>query len=301
MDEIFKLLNPDNTVTVNRPLAHALGTTEAIIYSALIAKQAYYQHRGLLDEQGFFYSTINDLQESTGLTRYQQDRAIKDLAEFGLIECCKKGIPARRYFRIINDVGLLRRLLEKGEMIMQSLNPLTVQNSKQVCGKLTNLFAENSQTCLRETDKHTYNLNNKSKDKNPNQSIYPDGIDMIDNSSESGSVEERDEYRELIKENIEYECQTEKNKIDELVEIMLDVICSQKDTIRVNGEDMPHEVVKSRFLKLNSSHIDYVLTALQKNTSDVKNIRAYLITALYNAPTTMDSYYTAWVNHDMYG
>ena len=75
MDEIFKLLNPDNTVTINRPLAHALGTTEAIIYSALIAKQAYYQQRGKLDEQGFFYSTINDLQESTGLTRYQQDRS----------------------------------------------------------------------------------------------------------------------------------------------------------------------------------------------------------------------------------
>ena len=173
MDEIFKLLNPDNTVTINRPLAHALGTTEAIIYSALIAKQAYYGQRGMLDEQGFFYSTIADLQESTGLTRYQQDRAIKNLTEFALIECCKKGIPARRYFRINNDVGLLRQLLKKGEMIMQSLNPLTVQNSKQVCGKLTNLSAENSQTCLRETCKHTYNLNNKSKDKNPNQSINP--------------------------------------------------------------------------------------------------------------------------------
>ena len=115
------------------------------------------------------------------------------------------------------------------------------------------------------------------------------------------SLEERDKYREIVKENIEYEYQTEKGKIDELVEIMLDVICSKKDAIRVNGENIPHEVVKSRFLKLDSSHIDYVLTAMRKNTSDVKNIRAYLITALYNAPATMDSYYTAWVNHDMYG
>ena len=82
---------------------------------------------------------------------------------------------------------------------------------------------------------------------------------------------------------------------------MLDVICSANDTVRVNGENMPQEIVKSRFLKLNSSHIDYVLTALKKNTSEVRNIRAYLITALYNAPTTIDSYYTAWVNHDMRG
>ena len=82
---------------------------------------------------------------------------------------------------------------------------------------------------------------------------------------------------------------------------MLDVICSMKDMIRVNGEDIPHGVVKSRFLKIDSSHIDYVLTSLKKNTSEVRNIRAYLITALYNAPTTIDGYYTAWVNHDMYG
>ena len=82
---------------------------------------------------------------------------------------------------------------------------------------------------------------------------------------------------------------------------MVDVICSTSKTIRVNGQKVPHEVVKSRFLKLNSGHIDYVLTAMEKNTSEIRSIRSYLITALYNAPTTMDSYYKAWVNHDMYG
>ncbi len=110
-------------------------------------------------------------------------------------------------------------------------------------------------------------------------------------------IDERREYLNIIRENIEYDSLSEKEKADELVAIMLDVVCSTSDTVRVNGEDMPHEVVKSRFLKLNSSHIDYVLTALQKNTSDVRNIRAYLITALYNDPETMDSFYTAWVNH----
>ena len=82
---------------------------------------------------------------------------------------------------------------------------------------------------------------------------------------------------------------------------MLDVVCSSQSTVRVHGEDLPHEVVKSRFLKLNHEHIEYVLLSLKRNTSDVKNIRAYLITTLYNAPTTIDSYYTALVNHDMYG
>lgn len=301
MDEIFKLLNPDNTVTINRPLAHALGVNEAIIYSALIAKQIYYERRGMLDEDGYFYSTIADLNESTGLTRCKQENAIKNLLETNLIDYHTKGVPARRYFRVNDNAESLKAFLEKGEMILSSLNPLGKKNSKQVCEKTTNLSAENSQTCLGETDKHTYNPNNKSKIKNQSYQSIPDGNDMIDNSTRGNFFDERAEYLEIIKENIEYEYRTEKEKINEIVEIILDVICSTKATIRVNGEDMPHEVVKSRFLKLDSSHIDYVLTSLKKNTSEVRNIRAYLITALYNAPTTIDGYYTALVNHDMYG
>ncbi|MCM1277319.1 MAG: DUF6017 domain-containing protein [Lachnospiraceae bacterium] len=302
MDEIFKLLNPNNTVTINRPLAHALGLIEAVIYSALIGKQSYYDGRNILDDDGYFYSTISDLQESTGLSRYQQDGAIKHLAETGLIECCKKGMPARRFFRVNGAVELLKGFLQRGVKIMQLLNPHTGQNSTSVCGKLTDQFGENSQTSLGKTCKHTYNLNNKSKIINPNQSIVPDGIDRIDNSiKRCCSLEKRAEYLQLIRENIEYDYQTEKEKVDELVEIMLDVVCSTSETVRVNGEDMLQEVVKSRFLKLGGSHIDYVLTSLKKTTSDVKNMRAYLITTLYNAPTTINSYYTAWVNHDMYG
>lgn len=301
MDEIFKLLNPDNTVTINRPLAHALGVNEAIIYSALIAKQAYYEHHGMLDEDGYFYSTIADLNESTGLTRYKQDNAIRTLLETNLINYHTKGVPARRFFRVNDDAETLKAFLEKGEKILSSLNPFAEKTGKQVCEKTTILFAENSQTCLGENDKHTYNLKKKTKVNNPNQSIDPDGIDVMDFHQENCSLEEREAYLKLIKENIEYDCQTEKEMVDELVAIMLDVVCSTSDTVRVNGEDLPHEVVKSRFLKLDSSHINYVLTALKKNTSEIKNIRAYLITALYNAPTTIDSYYTAWVNHDMYG
>ena len=85
------------------------------------------------------------------------------------------------------------------------------------------------------------------------------------------------------------------------LDIMLDAVCSTALTIRINGEDMPQQVVKSRFLKLNSSHIEYVLEAMSKNPSDIRNIRAYLLTALYNASLTIDNYYSALVNHDFYG
>ena len=80
---------------------------------------------------------------------------------------------------------------------------------------------------------------------------------------------------------------------------MLDVICSRKKTIRVNGDEMPIDVVKSTFWKLDRDHIDYVMDSLSKNTSNVRNIRAYLTTTLFNAPNTIDSYYQAMVNHDM--
>ena len=82
---------------------------------------------------------------------------------------------------------------------------------------------------------------------------------------------------------------------------MVDTVCSHREMIRIAGDDYPAEVVKSRFLKLNSSHIEYVLDRMRENTTYVRNIKKYLLAALYNAPATIDSYYTSLVSHDMYG
>lgn len=130
-----------------------------------------------------------------------------------------------------------------------------------------------------------------------NQSINLDGMDRMD---------ERNRYEEIIRQNLDYDilCQDPKfdnDRFQEMIDIMLDAVCSTAPTIRVNGEDMPQQVVKSRFLKLNSSHIEYVLEAMNKNPSDIRNIRAYILTALYNASLTIDNYYSALVNHDFYG
>ena len=119
-------------------------------------------------------------------------------------------------------------------------------------------------------------------------------------------MRERESYRELILENIEYDYliqnhRLDRDRLDELVELMVDTVCSNREMIRIAGDDYPAEVVKSRFLKLNSSHIEYVLDRMQENTTYVRNIKKYLLAALYNAPATIDSYYTSLVNHDMYG
>ena len=119
-------------------------------------------------------------------------------------------------------------------------------------------------------------------------------------------MRERESYRELILENIEYDCliqnhRLDRDRLDELVELMVDTVCSNREMIRIAGDDYPTEVVKSRFLKLNSSHIEYVLDRMRENTTYVRNIKKYLLAALYNAPVTMDSYYTSLVSHDLYG
>ena len=81
-------------------------------------------------------------------------------------------------------------------------------------------------------------------------------------------------------------------------QIMVDVVCSKEPYIRVNKQEYPHEVVKSRFLKIDASHIEYIYDALKDNTSNVRNIRAFLITTIYRSFETADNWYAAKVNYD---
>lgn len=114
-------------------------------------------------------------------------------------------------------------------------------------------------------------------------------------------IEEMNLYRELIRENIDYTCHSGED-VDELVELMVEVMMMpDESTLRIAGVDKPVALVKNRFMKLNYSHIEYVLFSLHRNTSKVGNIKAYLLTTLYNAPLTISNFYQAEVNRDMYG
>lgn len=111
-------------------------------------------------------------------------------------------------------------------------------------------------------------------------------------------------YRKIIQDNVEYECLVSrygKERMDETVELILETVAARRPYIRIAGEDYPKEIVRSRFLKLNSAHLEYVFECMDRNTAKIGNIKAYLLVALYNAPATMDSYYRAEVNHDLYG
>lgn len=120
------------------------------------------------------------------------------------------------------------------------------------------------------------------------------------------TADEREQYRDLIRENIEYDILAKNNpadriRLDELVELMLDTVCSKRSSIRIAGDEFPTEVVKSRFLKLEAQHIQYVLDSLKDNPPHIHNIKKYLLAALYNAPLTIENYYATQINHDLYG
>ena len=119
------------------------------------------------------------------------------------------------------------------------------------------------------------------------------------------SVTEIENYRELILENIEYDCMKQRyplylDDLNEIVELLVETVCAKRKTTRISGADFPHEIVRSRFLKLDSSHIEFVMDCLQKNTTQVRNMKQYLLAVLFNAPTTMNNHYTSLVNHDMH-
>ena len=114
-------------------------------------------------------------------------------------------------------------------------------------------------------------------------------------------MESREIYRQIILENIDYEILAADPQVDreQLDEIILDTVCTSRRTVRISSDDFPAEVVKSRFLKLNASHIQYVMSCMKENTTRIRNIKKYLLAALYNATFTMGSYYSALVQHDM--
>lgn len=228
----------------------------------------------------------------------------------GLAAICKEGPDA--------ILSALRELEKTGYLVRHQ-----ERNANGKMGSMVFEIYEEPQEVLPDTEKpHTENpdtvnpvteqpYTDKSAQINTNQVITPERNNSLSNYPSINLdgmdwMEERARYEEIIRDNLELEILShdkrfDTDRINEMVEIMLDAICSTRPTIRINGEDMPQQAVKSRFLKLNSSHIEYVLQAMDECPSDIRNIRAYMLTTLYNASLTMDNYYSALVNHDLYG
>ena len=244
----------------------------------------------------------------------------------------EKGVSGNQHSGIVETTNqeLLKSQIKNGENHNSGMMKTTIQESPEsqfkngenhtsgMVGITIQEFpkSQSNKTDINKTDlsKPEFSETECSKpDLNDPESgvsaIHPNPI--LSNPSIPGTepdvMGEMDAYRDIIREHISYECFQDgryhrREDVDELVELMVEVMMlPDNGTVRVAGVEKPAALVKNRFMKLNHEHIEYILTCLGANTTKVGNIKAYLLTTLYNAPMTISNYYTAEVNHDLYG
>ena len=153
--------------------------------------------------------------------------------------------------------------------------------------------------------KDTKKRKRRSKDLSITDSIpFPSGFPESPTQKRTETMGSFESYRELILENIDYDVlkngpHVDREQLNEIVDLLQETVCSIRSRIRVAGNDYHAEVVRAKLLKLNGEHIRFVMDCLKQNTTRIRNIRQYLLTVLFNAPSTMSGYYTALVAHDM--
>ena len=199
----------------------------------------------------------------------------------------------------LDNPTLEKPTLENPTLDNPTLEKPTLENPTQINKDILN-------TNLPKKDKSITDLSNT--DSIPILSPYPspfgeDAAEPTERKGKEAATQSAVEiYREIIKDNIDYDILLHDNKydrIDEIVDLILETVCTARKKLRIAGDDYPAELVKSKFLKLNSSHIEFVLDCMKQNTTKVRNIKQYLRAVLFNAPSTIDNYYTALVAHDM--
>ena len=191
--------------------------------------------------------------------------------------------------------------LENPTLDNPTLEKPTLENPTQINKDILN-------TNLPKKDKSITDLSNTDSIPILSQEPFPFGEDTAEPTERKGKEAATESaveiYREIIKDNIDYDIllhdnKYDKDRIDEILDLILETVCTARKTLRIAGDDYPAELVKSKFLKLNSSHIEFVLDCMKQNTTKVRNIKQYLRAVLFNAPSTIDNYYTALVAHDM--
>ena len=149
------------------------------------------------------------------------------------------------------------------------------------------------------------NTNSSKTDKEKTELSSTDSLPISQKRNRTEvTAAEMQQYREIISQNISYdllrqEYPHQQEQLEEILEILVETVCTTRQTVRVAGNNFPVEIVKARLLKLTAEHIRFVLGCLSRNTTKIRNIRQYLLTTLYNAPTTIDNYYAAMVSHDL--
>ncbi len=310
-----------------------LSSDAKLLYGLMLDRMSLSMKNGWLDEENRAYIvyTVDAVMEDLGCSKPTCIKIMKELDTdngIGLIEKKRIGLGRPDIIYVKNFATLEKRneqeiigdsepVAEVKKADLQKENSLT-SRSKEILlqevkeadhQRLKNLTSGSKEVLPAEVKEFAPNYTNTNHtDFSYTEESY---INPIYQSKEpkkkADGIDEIESYKQLIRQNIEYDLKMqylkwdEKAQYQELYEIICEVVCYPRDTIRIGSNDYPYHVVKSMFLKLNSSHLEYVIGCLKETTTKIGNIKAYLVTALYNAPLTMNHYYQQEVQHDMYG
>lgn len=298
-----------------------ISNSAKLLYGLMLDRMSLSARSGWFDDENRVYIkySVKSIMEDMNCSKMTAVGILKELQGIGLLDVVQRNGLANIIY-VKNFVSE-----EKGASVDRSNNctskdivPDTLDQSEKDTGIESRPVQKKD-----ESETHTgtgkesrlegvqkVDPNNKEINNIDSSDTYPiilsaQGCGNIINNQED-EMDMATAYMELIRENIDYDIMMtrqgyDREMYDELYQIICDVVCVPRKTIRIGGEDYPYNLVKSKFLKLNSSHLEYVIGCMQNNTTKIANIKAYLITALYNAPNTISHYYTAEVNHDLYG
>ena len=302
-----------------------------VLYGLLLDRMSLSVKNGWMDGGGRVYIifTIADVMETLACAEQKANKLLSELDTakgVGLIERRRRGLGKPNVIYVKNFIA--RPQVPPGRADVpeppapsaQTAVPVQMKPQEPVAlpaiqDRLQGLPESQIQNCenhksrdvkitepeLRKSQTNNTDLNNtemSETDQSINPQVQAGGTGRMDKMGLFSA------YCALIRENISYgillkRCPYDRERLDGFVELMAEVCCSRRETTRINQEEMCTEVVKSRFLKLDSSHIEYVMDCLDNNTTLVGNIRAYTLSALFNAPVTISQYYASLVRHDM--
>ena len=317
-----------------------LSSDAKLLYGLMLDRMALSMKNGWIDEENraYIHYTLDNIMEDLGCAREKCSKVIAELDSkkgIGLIEKKRQGLGKPDIIYVKNFATLEARTEEEKHPESPANTDVSTEVRKPNFKEFDNQTSRNSETELTEVRKSNFkkfdnqtsrgsetelaevrepngNYNNNNYTElsytNPiNLSVQGQNMQAAQAGDTMDGMDEVSAYIELIKQNIEYEQLMahgewqDKALYEELFEVICEVVCVKRKTVRVGGEDYPYELVKSKFLKLDSTHLQYVIGCMQNTTTKIANIKAYMITSLYNAPNTINHYYQQEVQHDMYG
>ena len=261
-----------------------LSTDAKMLYGLLLDRMALSQKNGWVDEQGRVYIiyTVENIMQSLSCGNKKAIQLLAELENKANLILRKKQGLGKPNLIYVKKFTVVARAVERHFL------------------KCENDTSGNFQTTAQGVSKeHGNNTDKNNTEFSDTDSIFPSGND--------GMMDENERYQEyfdyfsdqlsmdLLKKDYPYDSEM----LDNILELIVETVCTKRPLIRIGAEERPAEIVRSRFMKLDAEHIRYVMDCFKENTTKIRNIRQYMLTTIYNAPTTIDTYYDALVRHDM--